>query len=333
MPRHYVAYRKSGDINVDGQLNDAGWDDVPWTEDFVDIRGTDFPAPTKETRVKVVWDDTHVYVGAKLIEDQVWATYTQKDTRIYQENAFEIFFDVDNSMTWYKEIEINALGTTWDLQLSRAYIDGGDWMDWEGIAEKGVYADGGVNDISNPSTFWSNEMSFPIANLVENTTRDNVPPMDGEAWFTIFARPQYETRPNQTSGQYEKVPGTDASWWSWNPTGAVALHLPNKWGLLFFSNETASSANFGNRQMNYPAWPTYKGLFDIFEIMQAFKTLNSMFVSDKRQLRLPPFLTDCFSDMQITLTDDGFEATLVSKSYPSMKGHIDQNRHVWFTDA
>ena len=35
----------------------------------------------------------------------------------------------------------------------QAYIDGGDYTDWEGIAEKGVYTDGGVNDITNPCEY------------------------------------------------------------------------------------------------------------------------------------------------------------------------------------
>ena len=48
-----------------------------------DIRGAPpaFPAPSLETRVKVIYDDTHVYVGTKLTENHVWATYTAKDSR------------------------------------------------------------------------------------------------------------------------------------------------------------------------------------------------------------------------------------------------------------
>ena len=48
-----------------------------------DIRGAppSFPAPSLETRVKVIYDDTHVYVGTRLTENHVWATYTTKDSR------------------------------------------------------------------------------------------------------------------------------------------------------------------------------------------------------------------------------------------------------------
>ena len=48
-----------------------------------DIRGAPpaFPAPALKTQVKVIYDDTHVYVATKLVENHVWATYTQKDSR------------------------------------------------------------------------------------------------------------------------------------------------------------------------------------------------------------------------------------------------------------
>ena len=31
--------------------------------------------------MKVIYDDTHVYVGTRLTENHVWATYTTKDSR------------------------------------------------------------------------------------------------------------------------------------------------------------------------------------------------------------------------------------------------------------
>lgn len=331
-PRHYIVTRKKGNLSVDGRLDDQAWASVPWTEDFVDIRGGPpaFPAPSKETRVKIVYDDTQIYVATRLAEDHVWATYTQKDSRIYQENAFEIFFDVDNSMSWYKEYEINALGTTWDLALSRAYMDGGNFFNWEGITQKGVYADGGVNNISNPSTFWSTEVSFSFTGLNENTSRTHITPTNGEVWFVVFARPEYQTQENKTTGKYEQVPGTDASWWSWNPTGAVNLHLPSRWGLLYFTNRSADSFDVNNFQFDFPDWNIYYGLFHIFETMKAFQAVNNMFVTDEKLVHFSPFVHDCFSLMSVQLTMEGFEAKL-GRPQSSRVGHINQNRIVWFT--
>ncbi|KAK7104214.1 uncharacterized protein [Littorina saxatilis] len=332
LPRYYIATRKSGNLTVDGRLNDDAWNNVPWTDDFVDIRGAPpmYPAPNKETRVKVIYDDTHIYVATRLTEDHVWATYTVKDSRVYQENAFEIFFDVDNSMSWYKEYEINALGTTWDLALSRAYMDGGDFTNWEGIGEKGVYTDGGVNNISNPSTFWSTEVSFPFTALNENTTRTHHTPRDGEVWFTIFARPEYQTQANQSTGQYEQVPGSDASWWSWSPIGAVNLHLPSKWGLLYFANQTTETMDDNQFRMAFPDWNVYYGLFHVFDVLQEFKAARGMFVSDEKLIHFDPFIANCYTGFEVKLTIEGFTANMAATSNPGRVGYIDQNRRVWF---
>ncbi len=38
-PKHYVCYRATGAIKIDGRLDEKAWQAVPWTEDFGDIEG------------------------------------------------------------------------------------------------------------------------------------------------------------------------------------------------------------------------------------------------------------------------------------------------------
>ena len=40
------------------------WAHAPWTDDFVDIEGDRKENPTWQTRVKMLWDDEALYVGA-----------------------------------------------------------------------------------------------------------------------------------------------------------------------------------------------------------------------------------------------------------------------------
>ncbi|XP_071079705.1 uncharacterized protein [Haliotis cracherodii] len=331
LPRHYVANHLNGKtITVDGRLDEDAWKEVPWTENFMDIRGPQFPAPPVETKVKLRWDDQLLYVGAYLQEPHIWATMTQKDTRIYQENAFEVFLDVDNSMSMYKEIEINALSTTWDLMLSRAYMDGGDWQDWEGIQQKGVYTDGAVNNATVPATFWSIEISFPFANLSQNTSRSDRAPVDGEMWFMTLARPRYDVVA-LANGSYQQKPGTEASWYSWNPTGAVNLHLPSKWGLLFF--ETDAPSGQSKPVVTSNRWVTYQALFDVFNALKSFKAERGTYVDLVSELDLPLYVTSntCLTTVNITLAGDGFTVTIEAKKEPGVKGRITQNRYVTFS--
>ncbi len=51
-PKHYLCYRAAGPITVDGRLEEKAWQDVPWTDDFVDIEGDRRPKPRFRTRAQ-----------------------------------------------------------------------------------------------------------------------------------------------------------------------------------------------------------------------------------------------------------------------------------------
>ena len=68
-PRQYIAIRaplSSSPINqpaitIDGNLDKTFWDEVDWSEEFVDI-ATD-TTPKFTTKIKMRWDDDFLYVG------------------------------------------------------------------------------------------------------------------------------------------------------------------------------------------------------------------------------------------------------------------------------
>ena len=60
------------------------------TASFQDIRGKDFPKPTYDTRVKMLWDDHYFYVAAYLEEPHIQGTITQRDAVIFHDNDFEV---------------------------------------------------------------------------------------------------------------------------------------------------------------------------------------------------------------------------------------------------
>ena len=84
-------------------------------------------------------------------EEHVWANIKQRDQVIFHNNDFEIFLKPYAENTHYAEIEINALGTVWDLLLMNAYREGGPIInDWniEGL-QVGVHVDGKINNSKN----------------------------------------------------------------------------------------------------------------------------------------------------------------------------------------
>src|ERR1051326_1524589 len=121
VPTHYECPRATSRITIDGKLDDTAWHHAPWTDWFVDIRGDGGPEPRFRTRVKMLWDDDYLYIGANLEEPDVWATLTQHDSVIFRDNDFEVFLNPTGDGRNYFEFEMNALNTGWDLFLPTPY--------------------------------------------------------------------------------------------------------------------------------------------------------------------------------------------------------------------
>ena len=167
-PRSYDAPRAESPPAIDGILDDPAWQAAPWTAPFIDIRGEDRPAPQWDTRAKIAWDDAHLYIAAELEEPHLWATLSERDAILYREHDFEVFIDPDGDALAYYELEINALGTEFDLFLDRPYQRRGKaniaW-DMPGL-RTAVQLEGTLNDPSDEDGGWSVEIAIPWSALV-----------------------------------------------------------------------------------------------------------------------------------------------------------------------
>ena len=124
-PPIYFCPKAAGELMLDGNINKPFWNNVPFTEDFVDISGGDFPTPRFRTRAKICWDERNLYIAALLEGNEIWATIKQRDSVMYYDNDFEVFIDPSGSTHNYMELEINAFNTQWDLLLTMPYRNGG----------------------------------------------------------------------------------------------------------------------------------------------------------------------------------------------------------------
>ena len=128
-PRTVVCYRASSPLTTDGKLDEASWLATPWSAPFVDIDGV---RPVRHaTRMKLLWDDEALYIAAQLDEPDLWATITTRDAVIFQDHDFEVFVDPGGDTHEYYELEVNALGTAFDLFLVKPYRDGGPALRWQ----------------------------------------------------------------------------------------------------------------------------------------------------------------------------------------------------------
>jgi hypothetical protein len=233
-PRRYQCHRAAG-IIVDGKLDDKAWQNVPWTDLFVDIEGSAKPAPRFPTRVKMLWDDNYFYVAAELTEPDVWATLTQHDSVIFKDNDFEVFLNPSGDSRNYFEFEINALNTSWDLFLPKPYREGGHADNsWEipGL-KSAVFVDGTLNHPGDKDRAWQVELAFPWTAFRERSAFAR--PKNGDQWRVNFSRVEWKTEVVEGDGtkSYKKLPGREDNW-VWSPQGLINMHVPDKWGYVRF---------------------------------------------------------------------------------------------------
>ncbi len=313
-PRHYICYKTTEPLQIDGILSEEAWSRATWSEKFLDIMGSHYPAPVHATRMKMLWDDQYFYVAAYMEEPDLWATITLRDEVIFYDNDFEVFIDPDADTFGYFELEINALNTVWDLMLVRPYRNGGpainNW-DINGL-KTAVHLDGTLNNPSDTDKGWQVEMAIPLEAI--NESNHGPKPADGAHWRINFSRVQW--RYFAVDGVYKKDvnPGTGKSWpednWVWSPQGVVDMHLPELWGILQFSTLEA-----GKNEVEFipnPDDPIKWELRNIYYAQKLYFEQNGKYAGELGDLRsvgldlnvvaFNPEVTTTFSGFQIKAT-------------------------------
>ena len=365
IPKHYICYRADAPLDLDGKLNKPFWKHAPWTDHFVDIEGDSKPRPRFQTRVKMLWDDTYLYVGAELQEPHVWATLTEHDSVIFHDNDFEMFIDPDGDNHDYYELEINALNTTWDLRLVKPYRDGGPALnEWEipGF-RSAVHVDGTLNDPRDMDKEWSLEMVLPWKALGEYANRPS-PPNQGDQWRINFSRVEWDIEVNekitekkidekkiaekkiaekitgkqvgsQTGGdksstqvKYKKVPDRLEHNWVWSPQGVIDMHRPEKWGYVQFSTKPPGTDHY----MPDPAIPARDLLMQVYYAQKEFHKAHGRWAASWDDLGLAlPHDSALPTTPTFELTTSGYRATCICRLHDGslQNWHVREDSRLW----
>ncbi|HUC84379.1 MAG TPA: sugar-binding protein, partial [Candidatus Acidoferrales bacterium] len=305
-------------ITIDGKLDEPAWNNAPWTDDFVDIQGAARPAPRFHTRAKLLWDDQYLYIAAELEEPHVWATLTNHDSVIFNDPDFEVFMDPKGETQPYYEFEMNALNTTWDLMLTKPYLDGGEpHNEWEiPGAKTAVQIRGTLNNPADLDQGWTVEIAFPWT-VLSARARHPGPPTEGEQWRIDFSRVEWQI--TITNGGYQKVPDTPEDNWVWSPTGVIDMHRPEMWGLLQFTSrppaENVPAAAIPGKPARDLALGIYYAEFDFWKQHKAWATNFAQL--GWTAPKLPPGV----EIPALQLTADGYVCSVAFQD--------GTNRHVW----
>ncbi len=331
-PQEYTCLRAASPPVLDGKLDEKCWDGAAWTAEFVDIEGDLRPAPRFATRVKMLWDDEFFYVAAQMEEPHVWATLTERDVVIFHDNDFEIFIDPDGDNHQYYELEVNALGTEWDLLLIKPYRDGGpavDAWDIQGL-RTAVHVDGTLNDPTDTDRGWSLEIALPWAVLAECAHRP-APPDSGDVWRVNFSRVEWRTEVRE--GRYVKLTDPETGRplpednWVWSPQGLINMHYPEMWGRVRFLRRTEPPRFAGFGISTEPG--ARMALMQVYYCQKTWRAEHGRFAATLDQLRQDA--PDLLQNVRISTTRDGFQASCRLGRYGTPYLHVNEEGRLWKT--
>ena len=243
VPKHYIITKVNEPIVIDGIGNESSWKRALFSDSFIDIEGV--KTPKYDTKVKMLWDENYLYVYAQMEEPHVWGNLKQRDTVIYYNNDFEIFISPSGTTRNYGEIEINSLGTVWDLFLNKPYRDKGKADNHWNLdkLKSAIHIEGTLNNHSDTDSLWTVEMAIPIDRLIALKKGKSLRPKEGEQWRINFSRVEWDF--DIVNGTYQRKKGKDGKFlpeynWVWSNQNVINMHEPEKWGTIQFTNEKSS---------------------------------------------------------------------------------------------
>ncbi len=141
-------------IKIDGMLDDAAWDAVEWSGDYLEFEPDNATPPTEQTKMKIVYDDKNLYVAFKC--------YQQDPTTIERRMGRRDAFPGD-----WVEINIDSYGddrTGFSFTASASGVKGDEF-----ISNNGNF-DSSWNPIWFLSTNidaegWTAEIKIPLSQL------------------------------------------------------------------------------------------------------------------------------------------------------------------------
>jgi hypothetical protein len=337
IPRNYICYHTAASISVDGLPTEKDWLNVPWSDNFIDIEGDLKPAPTFKTRMKMLWDDSFLYIAAELEEPHVWANLTERESVIFYDNDFEVFIDPDGDTHNYVEYEMNALNTQWDLLLLKPYRDdlvnnaAIDNWNINGI-KSAVHVNGTLNNPNDIDKGWTLEIAIPFDALIELNTTGKLP-VQGEQYRVGFSRVEwivdvvdgkYKKRSHNVNGIKKPLPENN---WVWSSQGVIAMHQPETWGFVQFSEKRAGegSDSYIPDPDNELKW----ALRQLYFKEKSYFEKNTKYTTDFKLLGLKEILINGKPFLpQIKTTFTMFEAVFQSSDGKS-NWHIVEDGRIW----
>jgi hypothetical protein len=218
-PKKILVPKLSASLQVDGELEEGVWSKAAVLTPFYKNDGSG--RERESTEVRVWYDDTALYMGWTCRDTDVQATFTQRDSKFWEEEVAE-FFLTAKDLTHYFELQWSPLGGIFDAiienDLDAQGISKGIRGDWNFTAKgmrSAVKLKGSANNSADKDEVWQVEVMVPFADLSE------APPKAGDVWRANFYR-------------FNRAKDLPAELLAWSPTLLPSFHQPSRFGYMEF---------------------------------------------------------------------------------------------------
>lgn len=199
--RHVTAIRSLEAIEIDGQLNEPSWSLTDPVSDFTELKPNPGKYSEHQCCVKVLYDDTGIYIGAELEDGNI----TRLGTELFERDGLSDSRKIDwfgvvidcyqNGINGYGFV-VSASGVQTDIKFAGDDDDSG----WDAVWDSDIaYQDGG----------WTCEIKIPYSAL-------RFPETEEQQWGIQFGRRSHQRQ--------------EESWW--NPVDPAIDGLLPQTGIL-----------------------------------------------------------------------------------------------------
>lgn len=171
VPVAEAAYR-SGDIRIDGLVEEEAWQDASPVTEFVQGEPVENAPAEQPTEVRVLYDEGALYVSARMYDwqpDRIGTQLVRRDEN-GQYDYFELSLDPNSDRRTGYRFRVSAAGVQRDVYL---YNDVREDEAWDAVWQSAVHHD---------SAGWSAELRIPL-NQVKYNSADSV-----QSWGVNFSR-------------------------------------------------------------------------------------------------------------------------------------------------
>lgn len=163
--------------------------------------------PQWGTEVRIGWEEKALLVLFLCQDPQPWATLTQHDQPLWEEEVVEVFLDPFGDRACYFELEVNPLNTTVDVFVRRTRTGLRKDFAW--------HCEGLITATGRLPYGWVAALQVPFSALGDCHPRGT-----WRANFCRIERP--ESQPRELS--------------SWSPTHTGTFHVAERFGLLRYAD-------------------------------------------------------------------------------------------------